>query len=597
LNKAEKLFEGAGVSPGIAVGHVLKIDRRNRVAVKIAIPPEAVAAELARFERAIESARERLVALKQRLEEMLGRDHSYILDAHLLMLEDKSLLSEITGTIREAAVNAEWAVRESTDRLRRAYEALEDPYFRERGSDIESVVQRILAALEGDRPDPSPALPDDLIVVGRDLDAPSFVAIGQNKVRGLVLQGGGRTSHTAIIARSLRIPAVMDLRKSMLGSVRAGDLLLVDGDAGQVVVHPKAERLERARARISSVPAESVPGPTAPLFLADGSAIALKANVELPLDVRAARQLGAEGIGLFRSELLFFAHPHGFPTVEEQLETYRMLVEEMAPHPVAVRTLDADPERLLGRAEPTGHAGSVMGLRGIRLSLRSPRARHLLEMQLQAIVRASAFGPLEVVLPMVSSVDEILEVKRMLSDIRAAGFSPANLPLGIMVETPAAALSLDLLAREADFLCIGTNDLIQFTLAVDRTNPEVSDLYQPLHPSILHSLRHVAEVAAAQRKPVRICGEVSANPLFAILLVGMGFEQLSMNTYSIPAIRKVLSALTIETARTLAARSLELPSAHAVAEYLVDAAARALKMDLSSSAGEIGSWVDSRKPS
>jgi phosphotransferase system enzyme I (PtsI) len=588
----------------VAIGRVLKLDSRNRVVVKLSIAPEHVADEIVRFERAVQAAREQIGALKGRLEAMVGAEHSYILDAHMLMLEDRSLLSEIVALIRGSRVNAEWAVREVTERLRLAYEALEDPYFRERGSDIESIVERILLSLAGDRGDSWTFLEDDLIVVGRDFDPSSFVQVGPERIKGLALEGGGRTSHTAIIARSLRVPAVMELREGILQAIGAGDCVLVDGDAGEVVVDPRPDRLEGARARISAAVAEEADtaGPAVPLFTADRVRIALKANLELPHEARAARQFGAEGIGLFRSEFLFFAHPHGIPNVDEQAAIYRLLAEEIAPYPVAIRTLDADPQRVLGRADGGGPAGSVMGLRGIRFSLRSPEARRLLRTQLEAILEASRHGALEIVLPMVSTVDEILEVRRILEALperRGPSGLPARAPLGIMVETPAAVLSLDVLARAADFLCIGTNDLIQFTLAVDRENPEVADLYQPLHPSILHSLTHVARVAEAQGKPVRICGEVSSNPLFAILLLGMGFNQLSMNAYSIPGIRRIVSSVTLDTARALVERALGLETARAVAEYLVDAVSRELDIDLSAAVGEIGDAVDradSRSP-
>ena len=588
-SKAEMVFDGSGVSSGIALGQALKLDSHKRLVLKIHV--NDVEAETARYLRAIESAKEQIEALKSRLEEKVGTEHSIILDAHLLILEDRSLNAEILATIRDSHANAEWAVIHATDRFVHAYKSLEDEYFRERHSDIEQVAERILLNLSGDRPLSWEHLPGDLIIVSHDFNPSSFATMDLQKVRGLVLESGGRTSHTAIISRGLRLPTVMGIH-NLLASVSTGDVLLLNGDEGRVIVNPAPERIESMRRRmeafaLSLEPASAHSGWTT--VTQDGTAVSLRANTELPHELNAAKASGAEGIGLFRSEFLYFGHPHGFPGMEEQLATYRMLAREMSPHTVAIRTLDAGSEKVCDSADPAGEANPSMGLRGIRLSLRET---HVFCSQVEAILRASCDGKIEIVLPMISTIEEIWQARALITQVRSRllsepGMALNAVPLGAMIEVPAAVLSLEAIAREVDFLCVGTNDLIQYTLAVDRGNPHVAYLFQPLHPSVLQCLKRISEVAARLNKPVRICGEISSNPFFAVLLLGMGFTQLSMNPVSIPPIRQVLREVPLEACREIAGRALSFVTAHEVHGYLVDAVSRLIRWDLSSYANEI----------
>ena len=588
-SKAEMVFDGSGVSSGIALGQALKLDSHKRLVLKIHV--NDVEAETARYLRAIESAKEQIEALKSRLEEKVGTEHSIILDAHLLILEDRSLNAEILATIRDSHANAEWAVIHATDRFVHAYKSLEDEYFRERHSDIEQVAERILLNLSGDRPLSWEHLPGDLIIVSHDFNPSSFATMDLQKVRGLVLESGGRTSHTAIISRGLRLPTVMGIH-NLLASVSTGDVLLLNGDEGRVIVNPAPERIESMRRRmeafaLSLEPASAHSGWTT--VTQDGTAVSLRANTELPHELNAAKASGAEGIGLFRSEFLYFGHPHGFPGMEEQLATYRMLAREMSPHTVAIRTLDAGSEKVCDSADPAGEANPSMGLRGIRLSLRET---HVFCSQVEAILRASCDGKIEIVLPMISTIEEIWQARALITQVRSRllsepGMALNAVPLGAMIEVPAAVLSLEAIAREVDFLCVGTNDLIQYTLAVDRGNPHVAYLFQPLHPSVLQCLKRISEVAARLNKPVRICGEISSNPFFAVLLLGMGFTQLSMNPVSIPPIRQVLREVPLEACREIAGRALSFVTVHEVHGYLVDAVSRLIRWDLSSYANEI----------
>jgi phosphoenolpyruvate-protein phosphotransferase (PTS system enzyme I) len=581
-NKVERVFYGNGVSGGVVLGQALRLDSHNRLILKIHV--ENVEEEVRRLMRAIEASKEQLEALRSRLEQKVGKEYSFILDVHMLMLEDRALVEDIISIIRTKHANAEWAVRKTTDRIQEAYDSLEDDYFRDRRSDIAGVVERLLLNLSGGKTFSWEDLPRDLIVIAYDFSPSSFALMDLEKVRGLALESGGRTSHTAIIARSLRLPAVMEI-PDFLSSINSGDPILLNGDDGQIVVNPSPERLDRAREPLEAFRASGEP-PMSPLGVktatSDGTVVSLLANTELPHEVRVAKRSGAEGIGLFRSEFLFFGYPNGVPDLNAQLETYEMLVTEMSPYPVSIRTLDIGADKILAGSSAAAHPNPSMGLRGIRLSL---LAREAFSTQIEAILRASRAGKIEVVLPMISTVDEILEAKGIIGDVRTSilkSSDPAmgSIAIGAMIEVPAAVLTLETLAKEVDFICVGTNDLIQYLLAVDRGNPQVAHLFQPLHPSVLHCLRQISTVCRNLSKPVRICGEISSNPFYAVLLIGLGFTCLSMNALSIPTIRKVLQQVSVEAARALAERTMKFTSARDAGDYVIDAVSQMVRMDL-----------------
>jgi phosphoenolpyruvate-protein phosphotransferase (PTS system enzyme I) len=584
-SKAERIFQGNAVSPGIVLGQALKLDSHNRVILKIQLAHESlVEEEVLRFQRAIAAAKAQLALLRARLQEKVGPEHGFILDVHLLMLEDQGLQAEIINNIRKFRANAEWAVWQATDRILRAYESLEDEYFRERRSDIESAVDRILLNLSEGRTVNWESLPGNLIIVSHNFNPSIFAVMDVQKVNGLALESGGRTSHTAIIARGLRLPAVMGI-PDFLSFVTSGDRLLLNGDDGQLIANPTPERIDSLREKLESFQAGAEPTitSTAPSpITVDGSTIILQANTEFPYEVGAAKRCGAEGIGLFRSEFLFFGHPQGYPSMEEQLATYRMLVEEMKPYPVAIRTLDTGADKGAGGSDTTLQPNPNMGLRGIRASL---MAQDSFCTQIEAIVRAGCAGQIEIVLPMITTIQEIWEAKTLIERMKikvlqSSGGGKSYFTVGVMIEVPAAVLSLERLAREVDFLCVGTNDLVQYLLAVDRGNPQVAHLFQPLHPSILQCLAHIADICALVGKPVRICGEISSNPFFAVLLLGMGFTRLSMNPLAIPVIRKVVSDISLADARSIANRALELITAQEIADYLIEAVTPFVSLDL-----------------
>jgi len=589
-SKPERVLRGNGVTPGVVLGRALKLDSHSRFTLKLRI--EDVDEEIRRYLQAIETSKEQLKDLKTRLEKNLGSEHGVILDAHLLILEDRSFNAEIIESIRKNRANADWAVAQATDKLVNAYQSLEDEYFRERHSDIEHVSERILLNLTGARPFSWEHLPENQIIVARDFNPSNFATMDLHKIKGLVLESGGRTSHTAIISRGLGLPAVMGIR-DLLAEVSTGDMLLLNGDDGHLILNPAEERMDGARRRleaIGAVRAESSPSPANLVSRTrEGTALSLRANTEMLRELSATKRCGAEGIGLFRSEFLYFGHPQGFPGMEEQLVSYRTLAREMNPHPVAIRTLDAGSEQLFEEPDMARQENPSMGLRGIRLSL---RAREAFCTQIEAILRASGDGRIEIVLPMVSTIEEIWEARALIEKTRSrlAGMPDLSVhavPIGAMIEVPAVVLSLERLAKEVDFLCVGTNDLIQYLLAVDRGNPHVAYLFQPLHPSVLNCLDRISQIARKLKKPVRICGEISSNPFYAVLLIGMGFTQLSMNPLSIPTIRRVIHEIHIDAARQIAQKALTLITVKEVYEYLTEAVSKMVSWDLASYAKEI----------
>jgi phosphotransferase system enzyme I (PtsI) len=406
------------------------------------------------------------------------------------------------------------------------------------------------------------------------------------KVRGLITESGGRTTHTAILSRGLRIPAVMGI-KNLMSSISTGDKVMLYGDTGQVILNPNQKRIESESQKPAELLPETMRRPRARLRTKDGVEVSLCANVEFEHEAGMAKSCGAEGVGLYRSELLYFRHPEGKPSIEEQVTIYRGLAEAMKPLPVSIRTLDAGAEKALPSEKPEHCDNPNMGLRGIRLSLRS---RDTFQTQIEAIMRAACFGRIEMTLPMITTIEEVRETRQIIAETRrrltSEGVKVPSLPLGLMLEVPAAAFMMESLADEADYFCVGTNDLIQYLMAVDRGNDEVAYLYQPLHPCVLHYLAHIEKTGAKVKKPVRICGEISANPFYAILLLGMGFTRLSMNSLSIPLIRRVVGALSLNSARKIALKALKLKTAKDVYEYLIPTVSRMFSTDIN-----LDSWA------
>jgi len=558
---AALMFRGFGISPGIGWGPAVLVPRRGQVVFRRQLAPQEIESEIGRFRNAVRIAREQLRVLRERMEHALGKEHAYILEAHRLMLEDAGILSEIETLIRTSGVNAEWAVKLVTDRILAIYAEITDAYLRERGSDIEDVAHRLLMILSGDRP--MRMLPERAVLVGETLPPSLLGELDPQRIAGLVIGTGGWTSHVAILARGLGIPAVSGIH-GVLSHIEDHALVLVDGTHGSVFVHPSPELIreyeerQKARERRWSLWQERAP---LPAITRDGVSITLRANVERLSELEDVRRFGACGIGLFRTEFLFLQSAPDLPSEEVQVDAYRQIAEAAGSEGAVIRTVDWDEnqmaalgalptfrdQRLTVRSEDAAEPwiperNPALGLRAIRFSLRVPE---VLRTQLRAIARAAAFGNLRVVLPMITSLEQVHDVRRHLDaicrELREEGFPiPDRIPVGVMIETPAAVWLAEELASVADFLSLGTNDLIQYILAVDRDNDRVAHLYDPLHPAVLRALHSAIRAAERAGLALEVCGEMAAHPLHALLLLGLGARILSMRPRAIPLIKDLV---------------------------------------------------------
>jgi phosphoenolpyruvate-protein phosphotransferase (PTS system enzyme I) len=561
-------LHGTPASPGVAIGPALVVERRAVAVFRVLLPEEAVDAEVARLHRAIEASRAQLETTRLKLSRDLGAPFGRIFEAQLLMLDDSLLRQRAVNVIRGERVNAEWALRAVAEELRARFAELSDLYLRERSADLDDVLGRIHENLSGAADALSfSRLPGKCVLVAADLAASEAAELDWQQVLGIALDAGSATYHTSILARSLGIPAVVGL-KDASRRIRPGALLAVDGTRGLVVIEPslptiEVVRSEDARRREQDDRLRELRD--LPALTSDGVRVRIQANAEFPAEAATALEQGAEGIGLFRSEYLI-GRSRIWPSEERQTEVYRRLLEQMSPHPVTIRTWDLGPEDLLP-GEPRS-ANPALGERALRL-LR--RAREPFLVQLRALLRAAAHGPLRIMLPFVGGFDEIRAATALLAEARAQlserGVAMGErVPLGLNVEVPSAALTVDLLAREVDFLSVGTNDLIQYLLAVDRGDPRVADLYQPLHPAVLRVIRSVVRAAEAQRIPVGLCGEMAADPSQALVLVGLGVRELSMTPTAIPRVKAAIRAANAALLERTALCCLELRTPQEVAE-------------------------------
>lgn len=567
-------LKGLGVSPGIARGTAVHFHWRGRHVFRVDLEEAEVEREIKRLHRALRIARRQLQTIKRRAERALGKEHAYILDAHLLMLEDRAVIGEIEALIRTTRVNAEWAVKVVTDRLVEIYSEISDDYLRARVSDIEDVGRRVIGALLGTQRSRYRHLPPGTVLVTEDLLPSALVELDLGSIVGFVIGIGGSTSHTAIIARSLGIPAVVGLHEA-IHRIENDATVIVDGTNGKVIVSPTSEEIARAEAAQKeherrwvwlrerlALPAETL----------DGIEITLRANIELPSELDEVARYGASGIGLFRSEFLYLQAAPGLPSEDDQFAVYKRVAEIAGPSGAVIRTVDWDETRLPFTGS-SGSAGSTMsvtrisdtgvernpalGLRGIRFSLQVPK---VFRTQLRAIARAAAFGTLRIVLPLITGVDELRQARRILGEVlqelREEGQTGVDsIPLGVMIEVPAAVLLADRLARECDFFSLGTNDLIQYLLAVDRDNDRVAHLYDPLHPAILRALHQTVRAAEEAGVPVEVCGEMAADPLQALVLLGLGVRTFSLRPRAIPLIKEVIRAVSLAEVTEAVARA------------------------------------------
>jgi phosphotransferase system enzyme I (PtsI) len=556
---------GIGVSPGVVVGPAVLL-MQDPLVLRFPISPSQVPVELARLDEARERSRREILQIQARITRAAAAELAYLFEAQLLMIDDPMLVARARDLIAGQHVNAEWAVQQAFEELSAVFDAAEDAYLRERRGDVADVVGRLrmnLGRLRGQGADMFKDVGAGAVLIADQLSPSMAAQVDWQKILGFASDGGSPTHHTAILARSLHVPAVVGLG-SVSTSIMPGVIVVIDGTSGVVLVDPAADEVEEARSRTTARIWPGGDGQTraaSPATTSDGVSIALQANIELPDDIAAARSAGATGIGLYRSEYLLATTSVSALTEETQFEAYRALVEGMAPAAVTVRTFDVDDSQVQPGAGAAGArrasaSREALGLRAVRLSLARP---DLFRVQLRALLRASRHGRLRIMFPFVSGVEELRAARSALreaaEELAARGDAIEALPpVGAMIEIPSAAVTADLLAKEADFFSIGTNDLIQYMLAVDRTDARVSRLFEPLHPAVLRTLRHVIRAAARRQLPVSLCGEMAADPVVLPLLIGLGLTTFSMSPAAIPVARAVVEQLDSRSARRLASR-------------------------------------------
>ncbi|MDA2924900.1 phosphoenolpyruvate--protein phosphotransferase, partial [Acidobacteria bacterium AH-259-L09] len=540
-----------------------RVELQTGAFYRIRISPEECSSELRRLRTALKQSRRQLQQAKRKFEAEVGKEHSYIIDAHLLILEDRHLVEQIEKKIKKELQSPERAVREAAENWLSAYRSLDDPFFQERGSDLEEVVERIISNLMELNSQTHAGLPEDLILVAPEVSLFLLAEYPLERLKGLVLRKGGSTSHGIIVARSYRIPVVSGV-PNVEAAIRTGDTLIVDGSSGVVLVRPSQSEIRTYEARMREEKKRqlSLVGDQSPCVTLDGRRVFLYGNAETASEVLVGLRLGAEGIGLFRSEYIYMQDKKAPVGEEEQFKVYKSLAQQVGDRPAIVRTLDFGDERHPYFSSILAETEAVLGLRGIRLSLQYPE---IFKNQVRALLRASAHGNLKIVIPMVSSVDEIIQGKQLIQEaqqelLQEGVVIDRGIEIGIMVEVPAAIVMLEAIAAHADFFAVGTNDLIQYTLAASRTDHRIAYLFNPLHPAVLKSLDRVARVAAHQNSMVLVCGEVASHPVYASLLVGMGFQHLSMNPFAIPEIKQILREIVYFEVRETVNHILSLPT-------------------------------------
>ncbi len=566
-------LRGIGVSPGIAMGEAALTEQVIFSLRKDYIPPHRIKEELERLKAAIEKTREDLVELKNKIRAIIGEEHAFIFDAHLMILDDPSLTGGLERLIREENVKSESALSEIYGHYQRIFDSIGDEYFKQRKSDVSDVLTKIYRNLKSEGEEKVDDTRDKILVAHELLPSEAALRLSQGNVLAVALDMGGQTSHAAILARSLNIPTVVGLH-NITQKIKNQETLIVDGTDGEVIINPplavqkeflgKREKYDNYRKELKKVAKWKA------VTLDDVRFYPL-ANIELPEEIGNALSYGAEGVGLFRTEFIYLQRSTT-PSEEDHFEVYSRLAREAHPFPVYIRTIDIGGEKNLPQLSIEKEPNPALGLRAIRFSLGH---RELFRIQLRAILRASVQKNVRILIPMITEVEEIGEVKLLFQEVKhelqskKIKFDP-NIPLGVMIEVPAAAAIADILVKEVDYFSIGTNDLIQYYLAVDRSNEFVSYLYKPLHPSVLRLIKSVIGTAIKEGKDVAVCGEMAADPLSAMALLGLGLKKFSMNPIYIPRIKKALRTVEFKTVRRVVNQALTLRTAQEIEEYLIE---------------------------
>jgi phosphotransferase system enzyme I (PtsI) len=563
-------LKGIPASPGIASGKAFILDSETLAILKKEIPERDLAKEIARFEEALIRTRQEILGIQEHISEQLGIKHAEIFNAHLLVLEDRTLIEEVISRLKKELLCVEYIFDDVLKKYIDVFSKVEDEYLKERVADIRDVGKRVLRQLLGKKRETLADINEKVILISYDLSPSDTASLHKKNVIAFATDIGGKTSHTAIMAKALEIPAAVGL-KTVTKTVKNGDMVIVDGSNGIVIVNPDEETIEkyrRERTRLEEQETILIKIRDLPCVTPDGREIDLTANIEIPDEIPSVKSHGASGIGLYRTEF-FYLDRVDLPTEEEQYSAYKNVAEQMTPNSVIIRTLDLGGDKFLSQLTTPREMNPFLGQRAIRFCLARPE---IFKVQLKAILRASAHGKLKIMYPMISGIEELLAANTILNEVKEelrekkVSFDE-DMQVGAMIEVPSAALTADILAREVDFFSIGTNDLIQYSLAVDRVNEKIAYLYEPAHPAVLRLIKNVIYAGHKANIWVGMCGEMAGEPAFTILLLGFGLDEFSTSPVNLPRIKQVIRSVEYKAAQKIAEEALTLSTGREVEEY------------------------------
>ncbi len=565
-----KELKGIAAASGISTGPAYKIGREEFVVPKEEIDDSQIPLQIQLFEESLIKTRREIIELQKRISSEMGKDEAQIFDAHLLVLEDRMLIEEVISRLKRDRLNVAFIFQEVMKKYVSVFAKIEDEYLKERIADINDVGRRILRNLLGKERKGLSELKEKVIIVAHDLSPSDTAAMHKDRVAGFVTDVGGKTSHTAIMAKSLEIPAVVGAENATQ-IINTGDILIVDGALGVVIVNPDQAALDLYRVQekeLKGIAEKFLSVKDLPAITKDGSKIEINANIEFPDEVSAVKMHGAEGIGLYRTEF-FYMNRKDSPSEDEHYLAYKYVAETMSPYPVIIRTLDLGGDKFLSQFKIPHEMQPFLGWRAIRFCLARP---DIFKLQLRAILRASVHGNLKLMYPMISGIEELRQANKLLNEAKdelrkkSVAFDD-DIQVGAMIEVPSAALTADILAQEADFFSIGSNDLIQYSLAVDRANEKVAYLYEPSHPAILRLIKNIIDSAHKADINVGMCGEMAGEPSLALILLGLGLDEFSMPPQVIPELKYLIRSITLGQAKDIAEGVLRLSTSREVEEY------------------------------
>jgi len=566
---SEKILKGIPASPGIAVGKIFILDKEDFSVSKRKIDENKLSGEIIRFSKALAKTKNEILDIKKKISTEIGSEHGEIFSAHILVLEDTMLIEEVVIRLKKEKLNVEYIFLDVLKKYIRVFSKMDDEYIRERLSDISDVGKRILRNLLGTSRKTISNLKEKTILVSYDLSPSDTAMMHKRNVMGFATDIGGRTSHTAIMAKSLEIPAVVGL-ETITRDVEPGDTIIIDGSEAKVIIRPTKETIEKYKSRkikFDKFESDLSKFKDLPCQTLDGYRIELAANIELPEEISSVIAHGAEGIGLYRTEY-FYMNRKDLPAEEEQFHSYKNVAQKLAPHPVVIRTLDLGGDKFLSQLEIPHEMNPYLGWRAIRFCLARP---DVFKIQLRAILRASAYGNLKMMYPMISGIEELEQANKVLEAVKEElrkekiKFNE-DIEVGAMIEIPSAALTSDILAKEVDFFSIGTNDLIQYALAVDRANEKIAYLYEPAHPAVLKLIKTIIDSGHKENLWVGMCGEMAGDPALTIILLGLGLDEFSASPIAVPEVKRIIRSVNLSKAKKAAVKALTLSTAKEVEE-------------------------------